>query len=236
MKRLSVCLIPVLVSLIPLLLCGCTRPKPTPPPAAADMTRRIENSMVEGKRLDARIRNMSAEELAAALVEDSAKQLEPFNSRAYKEMITRKDSESSALKTVINTNDRKSLLPLLALRRIDSKTYASVPSSRRISILVESLRTSEWFNTWGIPHLYWEYAAKTLINEGKNAVSAISRLLDDKREAPVWGDEEVMVYRQYRYRVCDYAWALISEIRGTPITNMPKDPGQRDILINRKSN
>ena len=52
------------------------------------------------------------------------------------------------------------------------------------------------------------------------------------RDAPMWGSEEVVEYELYRYRVCDYAWALLTEIRTDArkdvISRSPKD---HDLLI-----
>jgi hypothetical protein len=60
----------------------------------------------------------------------------------------------------------------------------------------------------------------------------LKKLLDDKREAPMWGQEEVVEYRTYGYRVRDYAWALILAIRGEKL-EIPTEPAKRDELIAR---
>lgn len=76
----------------------------------------------------------------------------------------------------------------------------------------------------------WEEAGKALIEEGPSVQSALAGLLDDKREALVWGSEGATEASKYRYRVCDYAWALLNEIRRTPVP-IPQDPAERDRLI-----
>ena len=70
-----------------------------------------------------------------------------------------------------------------------------------------------------------------MIAEGEAAEPALRRLLKDTRPAPVWGDEEATVAEQYRYRVQDYAWALIRSIKGEPVTEIPQSPDERDRLI-----
>jgi hypothetical protein len=61
--------------------------------------------------------------------------------------------------------------------------------------------------------VYWEDAAKALIEEDAAAQKPLSALLGDKRDAPVWGSEEVREYQEYHYRVCGYAWDLLNRIQ-----------------------
>jgi hypothetical protein len=90
-----------------------------------------------------------------------------------------------------------------------------------------------YFNTWGLPHIKWEEAAQAIIDEGSAAEKALVPLLTDKRDAPVWGGEDFAEYQRYRYRVCDYAWAMLNEIRGQKIP-IPQDPAERDRLEQRQ--
>jgi len=66
--------------------------------------------------------------------------------------------------------------------------------------------------------------------EGSVAEKPLKALLHDRRPAPVWGSEGVMVYQQYHFRVCDYAWALLSGIKKTPL-EISESPEARDKLI-----
>ena len=113
---------------------------------------------------------------------------------------------------------------------MDQSIYRELDSAFRINVLVDALQNSENFNTWGLPHLYWEEAAQAIIDEGEVAEKPLRLLLDDLRPAPMWGQEEVVEYRAYDYRVRDYAWALILAIRGETL-EIPTDPAQRDELI-----
>ncbi len=209
---------------------GCKSVKPF---KARTFKERIESSREEGARRDDAFRRMPAANLLHELERESLMGVEPFNSRAYREAVRRGADIGRQLRDSIDAFDRSELLTLLALRKADAVQYATIDPARRVQILVDSLKNGIFYNVWGIPHLYWEDAARALIAEGQRAVPALEALFDDKREAPVWGDEEVMVSRAYRYRVRDYAWALIREIQGAPIADMPRDPERRDRLINR---
>src|ERR1700761_3786571 len=54
------------------------------------------------------------------LVEQSAHKREPFNSLAYRELITRKDADSKALVSIVNEKKNGDvILPLLLLKKLD---------------------------------------------------------------------------------------------------------------------
>jgi hypothetical protein len=177
-----------------------------------------------------KLKAMDAIQLAAALTSESDRGLEPFNSMAYVEAISRGEATAPALAQSITKIDRSSLLTLLAVRKTSASVYNSIDPSKRVALLVESLRASKSFNTWGLPHVKWEYAAESLIAEGKAAERSLTALLDDRREAPVWGNEDYLEYEKYKYRVCDYAWAMLAAIRNQPIDISP-DQAVRDRQI-----
>src|ERR1041384_5864122 len=76
---------------------------------------------------------------------------------------------------------------------------------------VDSQKTQQYFNTFGTPNDHWEDAAKAIIEEGRAAEEPLFAMLNDHRDAPVWGSELFMEYKRYKYRVSDYAWALLNE-------------------------
>ena len=178
------------------------------------------------------LQGMNAKQLAQELASDSEKGREPFNSSAYQETVSRGEGVAGDLKQSLTRADRSSLLSLLALRRVSPTQYHALETSFRVNILVSSLETSRYFNTWGLPHDYWEDAAKALIDEGTPAEAALIKLLDDKRPAPVFGSEGATVGAKFHYRVCDYAWALLNEIRQQKV-EVPSDPAERDRLIEK---
>ena len=178
------------------------------------------------------LQGMDGKQLAQELASDSEKGREPFNSSAYQETVARGEGVAGDLKQSLTRTDSSSLLALLALRRVSSTQYHSLEPSLRVNILVSSLETSRYFNTWGVPNDYWEDAAKALIEEGAPAEAALFKLLGDKRPAPVFGSEGATLGAKFHYRVCDYAWALINEIRQQKV-EAPADPAERDQLIER---
>lgn len=56
-------------------------------------------------------------------------------------------------------------------------------------------------------------------------------MLSDTRPAPVFGSQEYMIYKQYRFRLCDYALFFLEEIGNNANFKMPVSPAERDALI-----
>ena len=210
---------------------GC-RPTPSTSGDAKVARDQKELATIDSKR-QARaqeLKAMDVRRLAQELSADSRKGVEPFNSMAYRELVSRGEPVAAELKATLSTADASSLLSLLALRSTSPAQYKAVEEGFRIKVLTEALKNAKLFNTWGIPHVFWEDAAKALIAEGKATEGPLLALLDDKREARLWGSEGAVEQQRYRYRVCDYAWALLSEVRGERIS-IPEDPAARDRLI-----
>ena len=176
------------------------------------------------------LKAMDVAQLARELAADSERGLEPFNSMAFAETVSRGQDMGLRLKPLLTQPDHKSLLGLLALRKASPTQYQALDPAFKVRVLTDALSTSRYFNKWGLPHLYWEDAAKTLIGEGEAAEKPLIALLKDTREAPMWGSEEVQEYEKYKYRVRDYAWAMLNEIKGRKVA-IPTDPAQRDKLI-----
>jgi hypothetical protein len=212
---------------------GCAATSKRQPPAKArPLIREVDKGQSKRKALEAKYKGMSVTDLSKELEADSAKDVEPFNSPAYREIISRGQRTGAELAAFVTISNRTSFLSLLAVRKIDPSAYGSISIRTKTPILIDALRTSKFFNTWGLPHLYWEDAAKGIIELKENAVEPLNALLKDKRSAPVWGSEEAMEYSKYKYRVCDYAWALLMEIQQRKV-QIPTDPNVRDTLMNR---
>jgi hypothetical protein len=177
-----------------------------------------------------KLKSMNPAELAAELSAESEKGREPFNSMAFAEAVHRGEAAAPALAATITRDDRASLLTLLAVRSASRTVYDGIAQPRRVAIMVDALRTSPTFNTWGLPHVKWEYAAQSLVGEGEAAARGLTPLLADKRAAPSWGGEDRLEYLAYKYRVCDYAWALITSIHQQKV-ELARDPAARDRLI-----
>jgi hypothetical protein len=175
-------------------------------------------------------KEMTVPQLAEQLVADSDRGLEPFNSMAFTEMVGRGEEAAPELAPQLKHADHSSLLGLLALRKMSPKIYRSLDANFRVLVLVETLKTTKYFNTFGLPSVAWEDAAKAIIEEGEAATGELIPLLKDERPAPTWGSEDYMEYQTYQYRVKDYAWALLLAIRDKPV-QIPVDPAERDRLI-----
>lgn len=224
----------LVVAGLQLLSAGCGREANQGGPApVADRVKELKVLQVKREDNQKRLKGLSVPQLAQELASDSGKGREPFNSAAYRELVSRGPAAGADLKAALTRNDRSSLLGLLALRQISPDQYRSLDPAFRASVLIDALRTAQYFNSWGIPHLYWEDAAKATIEEGQAAVPGLEALLGDKRPAPVFGSEGAAINAQYRYRVCDYAWALLNEI-GHQKVEIPADPAARDQLIQRR--
>jgi hypothetical protein len=166
------------------------------------------------------------------LAEQSKAQREPFNSPAYRELKTRTDVDSSSVAALVKANgDASGLLPLLLLRKLDNKSYLQVPDELRAKILTDALQSSKFFNIWGLPNFYMEDASHAMIEVGASATPALKRMLTDTRPAPVFGGQEYMVYKQYKYRLCDYALLFLEKIGGNTSFRMPVSVADRDSLI-----
>lgn len=205
-------------------------------PQAVSSDSRVARDQSELAALDAKRQNrtqelktMTVARLAQELRSDSARGVEPFNSMAYRELVSRGEPGAGELRASI-TPDGASLLALLASRAISPTQYRSLDPAVRTQVLAAALRQAPFFNSWGIPHLFWEDAGKATIEEGRAMEPLLISLLDDRREGRIWGSEGSTEQQRYHYRVCDYAWALINEIRGQR-RDIPTDPGERDRLI-----
>jgi hypothetical protein len=201
--------------------------------AAQEVANRTQAVVEEARqKREARTMELAKMDVAALIREltiDSQKGREPFNSLPYAELVSRGAPAAPAVRVLVKQTDRSSLLTLLALRQISPTEYQQLDPTLRVTILVDALRTSPFFNTWGQPHLRWEEAARALIAEGTAAEAPLKALLIDKREVRVWGGEDASEARRYRYRVSDYAWALLNEIGGH-VVPIPVDPAERDKL------
>ncbi len=201
-----------------------------PPPEVREQLQKQEEADAKRKTTEAQYKAMQMPELVKKLEEDSGKDVEPFNSLAFREASTRGAGVARELAAAVKSPNRSSFLALMALRKVSTDEFNKIDPKIRTAILVDALRTSKFFNTWGLPHLYWEDAAKALMEGGRNAVPLLMQLLRDTREAPVWGSEETFEYQKYKYRLCDYAMALILEIQNKK-TEIPVKPEDRDRII-----
>jgi hypothetical protein len=193
---------------------------------------RLESQMKDAAQTKQTYHAMDTSALLSKLMEQSKAQREPFNSLAYRELKGRSDVDSKSLVALVRDNGNGGgLLPLLLLRQLDNKSYLQVPVELRAKILTDSLQSSKYFNVWGLPNFYLEDASHAMIEAGKSATPALKRMLSDTRPAPVFGSQEYMIYKQYNYRLCDYALFFLEKIRDNANFRMPVSVADRDSLI-----
>lgn len=156
---------------------------------------------------------------------------EHFNSSAYREVVNNRKSESQALLEIIEKQEKVSYIPLMALRKINKKAYEETDVQLRLNALADALRETIVYNRWGIPHLYWQAPAKSMIELGGDAEKTLKSFLSDESPCAIMGYEEELEMEAYKYRRCDYALAMIMEIRDQNVKEIPKDPAGRDKMI-----
>lgn len=193
---------------------------------------RLESQMKQAAQTKQTYHAMDNSALLAKLMEQSGAQREPFNSPAFRELKGRTDVDTKSLAALVKENSNaRGLLPLLLLRRLDNKSYLELPVELRAGILTNSLHDSKYFNVWGLPNFYIEDASHAMIETGKSAAPALKRILSDTRPAPVFGSQEFMVYKQYNYRLCDYALFFLKKIGDNADFRMPVSVAERDSMI-----
>jgi hypothetical protein len=216
-------------------LSGCAGNVKTAPPLTADQSAaksRMEGQMQQAAKTAQTYHAMDNATLLNHLEEQSKAMREPFNSLAYRELKTRTDVDSNALKAQVEQNrNAAGLLPLLLLRQLDNKTYLGISVETRAEVLTDALQASKTFNTWGLPGAYLEDASNAMIETGKAADPALKRMLGETRVAPIFGSKEYMLAQQYKYRLCDYALFFLKRIDGYAEFKLPTTSEERDALI-----
>ena len=227
-RRIFLMLATVLITLSILLVSCAPQVEPTPDPGIIATLEALEEKRLSREK---ELASMDVSQIVQELRQESKRGVEQFNSMPYKEIIARGDEVGPELSKLLTEADRTSILGLLALRQVDKERYSKLDPDFRINVLIDTLATSRTFNIWGLPHLYWEDAAMALMDEGREALELLRPIIDDTREAPMWGSEEVLESQAYSYRVRDYAWAISIMILGEEI-EIPTSPEARDKLIN----
>jgi hypothetical protein len=182
------------------------------------------------KATEEKFRAMTNDQLIPELEQSALKGREPFNSAPFREVIKRKDAADPLFKS-ITTLTRKEYFKLMALKKLNTDLYNAVKPDSGAAILTDALANSEFFNAWGIPDVYWESSAKAIIEYGPASTPYLEKLLDDHRPAPVWGSEETAIYERFKFRVCDYALALIYALSPGDKKPLPESPQERDTMI-----
>lgn len=132
----------------------------------------------------------------------------------------------------IKSGDETAFLSLEALRGADPDAFHSLPLRDRAGIYVQKLKSNLFYNTWGVPGYHLTETAQALIALGNEATILLKPLLNDRRPAPLSGSEDATASTVYANRIRDYAWVLISEIKGQPYQYF-QTPTERDRHIDK---
>jgi hypothetical protein len=213
----------------------CDRDEVNPPDSAKKYLEISDTLKRKHEEVIKELSKMADKDLYTRLQKDSLSGREPFNSLAYKEFLKRGTKSAEALYDLMIGDTRTSFLGIIALKKMDKAIYKRLDSDFVIANIVKTLEQSKSFNSWGLPHLYWEDASKILIEQGGSAIEYLKPLLKITKPAPVWGSEESMEYKKYQYRLCDYAMALILEIKNEKFT-IPVEVEKRNDIIRSLTN
>lgn len=170
------------------------------------------------------------------LVEDAQRNTCPGESELYGEFAKTELSSAeieAIVKWLINNVDYRSLFVLLVLKDKAPNSYETLSVETRAKILISSLQNTNCLNDWGNltpEQSYDDTLAKGLIALGKRVLPILRPVLDDKKDALLFGSEEATISRGYGYRRCDFAFRYIQLIRGKkPV--FEEKPAERDKLI-----
>lgn len=117
-----------------------------------------------------------------------------------------------------------------AVRELDPVRFGALDQVVELRIYVEALRHAMVFDDWGFPGGARPARDEWLRGLAGPAVALLTPLLDDRRAAPILGSQEATLARARGNRICDYALALVLELRGES-RPLPATPADRDRLI-----
>ena len=222
------------ISLFTIMLAACNQrkniSKEEPPAIKNQRDSILENAAQKRNQWHQQLKQMNTEQLMAELSTESLREMESFNSSAFKELVSRGEKTADSVKNGITRNDRSSLLSLTALSIIDMRTFQQVNNSLKADIFTDAFKQYKKFNAFGLPHVKWEDAAKAIIASGDTVKRALYPLLKDTSAAPVWGSEDYFEYQKYQYRVCDYILGIVLFKEGKN-TQLPASREERDKMI-----
>lgn len=209
---------------------GCVKKEEIKDPEIKKQMKLIDEMKIKRENRTRELKEMDGSKLVQDLSNESQRGLEPFNSMAYKEAVSRGSKVVPELSSALKLTEKPFLLGLLALRTINPDEYKKLEPGFRIKPLIDALESAKFFNAFGVPHLYWEEAAKAIIEEGEGAKEYLVPLLKNTRMAPVWGSEGTITNKIYQYRVCDYAWKMLLDIDKKEV-EVSQDASVRDSLF-----
>jgi hypothetical protein len=169
-------------------------------------------------------------DLSVQLREDTALNVPPFGADSIRIARDSGSKATSFLLQEVKDGGSTAFLALEALREADPVAYSALPARKRAEVYVNALKSSIFYNAWGLPGYQLTPTAHAVISLGDDAVRALKPLLGDLRPAPLSGSQDATTSSMYGNRVCDYAWVFINEIEDQPYV-YSQDPAERDRAI-----
>jgi hypothetical protein len=170
---------------------------------------------------------MELAELNALIDRETADEIPPFGARSVAVARELGERATGLLLEKIRGGDDSAFLSLEGLRESDPGAFDRLPADCRAKVYARALGRNTFFNAWGMPSTGLTATSRALIALGEAAVSVLTPLLSNRSEAPLEGSREATASNIYHNRICDYAWALISEVRNLPY-EYSQDPADRD--------
>lgn len=207
-----------LLAVVAVMLASCNGPAARPPHGA-------EGSADGSSKGTAMTTSPDLSALAQGLQQDAARDIPPFGADSVKLARRLGSAATPLLVQRVQARGADAFLALEALRAADPAGYAAQPASMRAQVYVAALGHNTFFNSWGQPGMTLSDTSHAFAALGDEAVHVLVPLLDDKRDAPSSGSQDATLSRANGNRVCDYAWVLIHEARGTDYaySSLPAD-------------
>jgi hypothetical protein len=164
------------------------------------------------------------------LIEDSRRGLSLLQSAALRDAALTPAQVEQGVEHVLRHPDESAYHVLFALRRGYPDAFARVPPDVRARVMCAALAHVGSLNDWGYLEPTQSHdgeAAAALLETGRTALECLRPLLDDTREAPLFGSEAATLSAIHQYRRADFAYRYASLILGLRPAFRP-DPPARD--------
>jgi len=104
---------------------------------------------------------------------------------------------------------------LLAIRKYYPVSYKGIREADKSAILCSALKSSKWLNDWGSlspSESFDGESARALLETGRAALAFLAPILNDSKDALLFGSKEATASTVYSYRRKDFAYRYASLI------------------------
>lgn len=134
---------------------------------------------------------------------------------------------------IIDTPDHTSYHLLLYLKKHAPEELHAIPQPLQATVLCDALNHVTYCNDFGYlepSESFTKTSGKMLVLLGEAALPPLREMLNNNKEAPLFGMEEATLSSIYAYRRKDFAWYFLSQIEGRDFS-FPASPEERDLQI-----